>query len=60
MIASPAVKLSRVTPKVDLADARMPLVALSLLAVTYLWVALEISDACTRARLSIALPLGGR
>jgi hypothetical protein len=59
VIASPAVKLSRlITPKV-IADAHVPLVALSLLAVAYLWVMLEIGSACTRAGLTIARCLGG-
>jgi hypothetical protein len=59
VIASPAVKLSRlITPKV-IADAHVPLVALSLLAVAYLWVMLEIGNACTRAGLTIARCLGG-
>ena len=59
VIASPAVKLARlITPKV-VADAHVPLVALSLLVVAYVWVMLEIGNACTRAGLPIAQCLGG-
>jgi len=59
VIASPAVKLARlISPKV-IADAHVPLVALSLLAISYLWVTLEIGNACTRAGLTIARCLGG-
>jgi hypothetical protein len=36
----------------------VPLVALSLLAICYLWVTLEIGNACTRAGLTIARCLG--
>jgi hypothetical protein len=53
-IASPFVRVARwITPRF-ISDARLPFVALSLLAVGYLWTMLAIASLCGRHGLAIA------
>ena len=60
VVASPVTRIARwITPKF-IADRHLPLVALSLLAVGYLWTMLAIADACQRHGLAVAQCLGGR
>ena len=57
-IASPVVRAARwITPRFII-DARLPLVALSLLAVGYLWTMLAIARLCASHGLAIARCLG--
>ena len=57
-IASPVVRVARyITPRFII-DARLPLVALSLLLVGYLWTMLAIASLCSRHGLAVARCLG--
>ncbi len=59
VIGSPFTRLARfVTPKF-VADRHLPLVALSLLAVAYVWTMIAIANVCVGAGLGIAQCLGG-
>lgn len=57
-VASPFTRVCRwITPKF-IADRHLPLVAMALLAVGYVWTMLEIANACHRAGLPVAQCLG--
>jgi hypothetical protein len=58
IIASPFVKLARLITPRFVPDARVPWVALSLLAVGYLWVMIAIAQACIGHGIPVARCLG--
>jgi hypothetical protein len=60
VVTSPITRLCRyITPKI-VAERHLPLVALSLLAVAYVWSMFAIADACHRHGLAVAQCLAGR
>jgi hypothetical protein len=60
VIASPFVRLARLITPRFIADAHMPLVALSLLIVGYVWTMFAIANTCIGHNLPIAQCLAGR
>jgi hypothetical protein len=60
LIASPFVRLARLITPRFVPDARIPLVALSLLAVGYAWVMFAIAQACIGHGVTVAECLSGR
>jgi hypothetical protein len=58
VIASPFIKLARLITPRFIADARVPLVALSLLAVGYVWVMIAIANTCIAHGVAVSQCLG--
>jgi hypothetical protein len=59
VVVSPVTRLARLITPRFIADRHIPLVALSLLVVGYLWTMLAIADACHRNGLAVAQCLAG-
>jgi hypothetical protein len=60
IVASPFVRLARLVTPRFIPDSRVPLVALALLSVAYLWVMLAIVNACHEVGVPVAQCLAGR
>jgi hypothetical protein len=58
IIASPFVRLARLVTPRFIPDARVPLVALSLLAIGYVWVMIAIAQTCIGHGVAVAQCLG--